>query len=131
MDLTPHPDAVRDEVERLIRTTERTLKAIAAKVGLKRQTVASWNFRLGWRPPVQKPWRRNDPALWQLSRRLLVAHLYWNPNIDLADLTSALGVGTSRASKFFEARGISARRPPPGMAGPARRRVFRPQVVTA
>lgn len=109
MDLTPHPVAVREHVERLVRTTDSTLAAIARETGLRSGTVRHWNFRLGWRPPAHKPRRRNDPASWSASRRDAVERLYRNPDIELADLAAALGVGRSGASAFFKTCGLGGR----------------------
>ena len=119
MDLTPHPVALRDQVERLVRTTDRTLAAIARETGLHPGTVKGWNRRRGWRPLARRL-RRNDPTLWSASRRLAVETLHRNPDIALADLAAALGVGRSGASAFFKACGLGGRPRAPRMAGTGR-----------
>ena len=92
MDLTPHPVALREQVERLVRATDGTFAAIARETGLHASTVRDWNRRGGWRSPARAS-RRNDPASWSASRRLAVERLHRNPDIALADLAAALGVG--------------------------------------
>ncbi|WP_375410654.1 hypothetical protein [uncultured Methylobacterium sp.] len=113
MDLTFHPIALRRHVEKLVRTTDRTLAAIAQETGLCPGTMGHWNFRWGWRPPAHKPRRRNDPARWSASRHTAVERLYRNPDVELSDLAAALGVGRYGASAFFKGCGFGSRPRPP------------------
>ena len=109
MDLTPHPVALREQVERLVRSTDGTFAAIARETGLHPSTVKDWNRRGGWRPPVRASRRRDDPTRWPASRRIAVEQLYRNPDNALADLAAALGVGRRGASAFFKTCGFGGR----------------------
>ncbi|MDP4021424.1 hypothetical protein Q8W71_02220 [Methylobacterium sp. NEAU 140] len=100
-----HPPGLRAEVEALLRDTDLRFVDIAARTGVSRHTVATWNARSPWRRPPREA--RRFLATWPAARRAALARLYAEPGLDPGDLAEAAGVAREAGPDLFAAMGLA------------------------
>jgi hypothetical protein len=113
-----HPPATRDEALRLLRETDLSIDAIAARVGAGARTVQSWNARAGWLRPPRRRWVVTKR--WPAARRAALIRLLSAPGNDPGDVTEALGLGRLSPELMVSAFGSALRLPPAVLVRPDR-----------
>ncbi|WCS24654.1 helix-turn-helix domain-containing protein [Methylobacterium sp. NMS14P] len=101
----------RAEALTLLRETDLTCDAIAARLGVHPKTVHTWNARAGWpRPRQQRP--RLLTGRWPAARRAALIRLLCTPGADPGDVTEILGLGRLDPAMMATAFGADLPLPP-------------------
>lgn len=108
---------VRARAEALMRGTGRSAVSIGREIGVKPNTLSTWNNRYHWRLPAYAARRMLAPVNWPEERRAAVARLHGNPHVDVGDLAVAMGATRDAARALFKTAGLHlalgvAREPP-------------------
>jgi AcrR family transcriptional regulator len=85
-----HPAETRAAALRLLRETDLSIAAIAARVGASARTVWHWNVRAGWARPPRRRWMLT--ARWPAARRAALLRLLGASGADPADIAEVLGL---------------------------------------
>jgi len=103
----------RAEALTLLRETDLTCDAIAARLGVHPKTVHTWNARAGWpRPRQHRP--RLLTGRWPAARRAALIRLLCTPGADPGDVTEILGLGRLDPAMMATAFGADL---PPAVTG--------------
>jgi hypothetical protein len=117
-----HPAETRAAALRLLRETDLSIAAIAARVGASARTVWHWNVRAGWPRPPRRRWMLT--ARWPAARRAALLRLLGASGADPADIAEVLGLDRPGPEALVWAFG-------PALAPAVRARLDRPPVDPA
>ena len=104
-----HPPTKRNAAAELMRETDLTVEAIAAKLGVPYTTVCRWNQSYNWRPWLQRRPKAVDSTRWSKPRLAALERVYRQPGVDLGDLAQAVGTDRVRQRAFFRECGFAER----------------------